>query len=369
MTKGLVLTRRVDIKGWRVIGFVARAGERKELESVLLRARETGGTNAGDIAEHLLFAESLLVVAERLLRIGEVLCLLEVKEGKYILTEEGEAAIETGKVFVQEHGAWSLWVSGDYLLASPVLRVDAWEETEDAVSESRNGREIERSLEKLPDWVRNIEAIDVVPPAAGNGVAICIDELEETAEAVDADAALHLVWNVQERQLRLQGEWDGEPVGSSLEAPEMAPDTVWEALLNSEGLLEDWDRGRRVLRVSFGATSESERKSMSRDLEFRQPSVPGYGEFESVTVPGTAIAASSREDARQWSAWRLNRQVSNYATSQRYDEWWKEASEPFVEYSPDRPARAELAALEWDSVGGRPAPLAWHLAAVEDWGL
>ena len=366
MTKGLVLTRRVDIKGWRVVGLVAKACERKELEAVLLRARETGGTNAGDIAEHLLFAESRMVVAERLLRIGDVLGLLEVKGGKYILTEEGEAAVETGKVFVPEHGAWSLWVSADYLLASPVLRVDAWEETEDAVSESRK---IERSLEELPDWVRNIEAIDVVPPAAGDGVAVCIDELEEMAEAVDADAALHLVWNVQERQLRLQGKWGNKQVDSSLETPEMAPDAAWEALLDSEGLLEDWDRRRRVLRVSFRGTAGGERESMSRDLEFRQPSVPGCGDFESVTVPGIAIAASSREDARRWSAWRLNHRVSDYATLQRYDEWWKEASEPFAEYALDRPARAELAALEWDSVGGRPAPRAWHLVAVEDWGL
>ena len=369
MTKSLVLKRRIDIKGWRAIGLVAKARERKELEPVLLRARETGGTDADDIARHLFFAESRKVVAERLLHIGDMLGLLGQEGGKYVLTEEGEAALETGKVFVPEHGAWSLWVSEDCLLASPVLRVDAWEEDEDAVSESFKRRENGRQFEALPDWVRNVEVVDVVPPAAGDGVAVCIDELEETAEAVDADADLHLAWNVEERHLRLQGNWGREPIDSSLEAPGMAPDKVWEALLDSAGLLEDWDHRRGVLRVSFSATTGRERESMSRDLEFRQPSVPGYGDFEPVTVPGTAIAASSREDARRWAVWGLNARICDFATSQRYGEWSKEALAPFAELSPELPARDMLAASEWDAATGRPTPRAWYLIAAEDWGL
>ena len=53
MNKHVVLKRRIAIQGWRVIGCISKAGKRKELEPILERARETGGTNAEDVAKHL----------------------------------------------------------------------------------------------------------------------------------------------------------------------------------------------------------------------------------------------------------------------------------------------------------------------------
>ena len=161
MNEHVVLKRRIAIRGWRVVGRVARAGRRKELEPVLRRAhekRETGGTDAGDVAEHLLFErQSRKVVASRLLRIGTEFGLLRENERRYALTEDGERAIATGKVFVPEHGAWTVWVNEDPLLPSPVLRIEAWDEP-DAVTENwkRRGEEEKRPFEPLPDILREV---------------------------------------------------------------------------------------------------------------------------------------------------------------------------------------------------------------------
>ncbi len=368
MNKHVVLKRRIAIRGWRVVGYVSKADKRKELEPILERARETGGTDADDVARHLLFESSRKVVAQRLLRIGRVLNLLEENGRKYRLTADGERAIDTGNVFVPEHGAWTVWVSEDPLLPSPVLRIDAWEEL-DALTESRNRRDAEkkRSFEPLPDIIREVQETEVTPPASGDGVAVRVGELEENVEAVSSGESLNLIWSVHERRLRLQGKWDNKTVDFELEAPETPPDELWEALLAGEGLLNDWER--HALRVSFAETTESERESMSRDLEIPKPSVPRFGEFEPLTVPEIAIAARSRDDARDWSAWRLRTRIRDFATSERYDEWRKEAAAPFVEHRPELPARAELAAEEWANAGDRPAPRAWHLVAAEDWRL
>ena len=370
MTGKLVLTRQIDASGWLVIGFVAKACKRRELEPVLLRARETGGTTAGDVAKHLFFAESRTVVANRLLRIADMLGLLEEHErGVFVLTPNGETAIEKGEVFVPEHGAWAVWVSEDPLLASPVLRIDPWDKDEDAFAESQKGRKDKRCFEKLPNLLVEIEDKEVVPPAAGDGIAVRIDELEKLAEEVDADASLHLEWNVQENRLGLRGKWGDEKVDSRLEPPQAPSDEVWEALLESEGLSEDWDRQRRALRVDFWTTNETERENMFRELEFEKPSVSEYGQFDTLKVPGVAITAASRDDALEWSNWRLRQRVRDFAASERYAEWLEEASEPFAEYSLDPPARAALAKLEWDPTNGRPTSRAWYLIAAEDWGL
>ena len=147
MTDSTILSREVAVVCWRTIGEVARASERRELEPVLHRARETGGTDSEDVARHLFFEESRKAVAERLLRIGVAFGLLEEQGRQYRLTESGERSIESGTVFVPERGAWRLWTSKDPLLPSTILRIDACEESESALDETHN-REKERRFGK-----------------------------------------------------------------------------------------------------------------------------------------------------------------------------------------------------------------------------
>ena len=70
--KNINVRRKIEVRSWRVIGQVVKAAKRAELMPVLLRARERGATDAGDVAGHLLFESgSRRVVAQRLLHIAE----------------------------------------------------------------------------------------------------------------------------------------------------------------------------------------------------------------------------------------------------------------------------------------------------------
>ena len=116
----IVLERSVSVGCWRVVGQIAKTGKRTELMPVLLRAEENGGTNAKDVAEHLLFeSQSRRIVAERLLGIATAYGLLERADRVFVLTEAGKQAIDAGEVFVPEDGAWTLWASDDPALPSP----------------------------------------------------------------------------------------------------------------------------------------------------------------------------------------------------------------------------------------------------------
>ena len=367
MNEDVVLTRPVAIRGWRVVGLVAKAGKRRELEPILRRADEAGETHAEDVAEHLLPAHSRKSVAARLLYIATKVRLLEKRQDRrFVLSEDGRRALESGQILLPEQGAWTVWASSDPLLLVHVLRIESWDEPNSAVSESRRDREEERPFVPLPDWFDDVQGMEFTPPASEDGVAVRIDALEEKVERVEPVASLRLVWNVARSRLRLRGEWEGEKVDAELEAPQVPSPEIWDALLDGEGLMEHWDDERRALTVPFEDTTESERESMSRELGFRKPCVPDYGEFDPLALSGTTITARSRGDARKWSGWRLNARVRDFATAKRYAAWWKEAVEPFAGYGLELPGRAELAESEWKSVVGRPSPRAWHLVAAEE---
>lgn len=371
----IILERSVKVGCWRVVGQVAKAGKRTELVPVLLRADENGGTDAKDLAEHLLFeSRSRRVVAERLLDIATAHGLLEKDSRVFELTEAGKQAIHTGEVFVPEDGAWTIWASDDPALPSPVLGIEPWNEPS-AYHEivERNGKSAEgRRYEAPPDWLRPIVGATVTP-ATGNAARIRIDRLEKEAEKVDTHGSLRLRWNVGDTSLQLSGTLEGGREGrrvkTELEAPDISPDRVWRTLLEHEELLEQWDEDREVLCVPFDETGDAEREAMSRALEFESPSLPGYGTFESLTVAGVAITAESEHDAQSWAKWRLNARVRDYATSERYAAWCAEAAAPFSRYEVELPARADLARAFWMQVADRPDPRVWHLVAAEDWNL
>lgn len=99
------------------------------------------------------------------------------------------------------------------------------------------------------------------------------------------------------------------------------------------------------------------------------PSIGDVGEFDEVTIQDVPLAARTPTDAGRWAAWRLQTRLRDYATSERFAAWAKEATTPFASYRISVPTRAELARVVWARRGERPSPIAWHLTAAEDWSL
>lgn len=372
MNESIVLKRSVDVRGWRVIGQIARAEKRRELIPILLRVRETGGTDARDLAENLFFElRTRRVVAERLLNIAKAYGLVTKKERDraFTLTEAGETAIDNDEVFVPELGAWTVWASEDPLLPSPILQVDAWNEPS-AYEETRGNkreRTKERSHEALPVWLRKV--LEKPIKSAADAAEIRIDHLEDKAEAVETNDALSLNWNVGDGRLQLTGTLEGKMAMNELEAPNVSLDKIWLNLLDDEVLSRWWDNDGRKLRVVFDETEETEREAMVRDLRFESPAVPDYGKFEPLTVRAVPITAKTKADAQSWAKWRLSARIRDYATSKRYAAWCEEAANPFDQYELALPTRKKLAKESWNLTTNRPEPRVWHLNAAEDWGL
>ena len=324
--KNIVLQRKIAVRCWNVLGTVARASKRPELMPVLLRARERSQTTAEDVAEHLFFEQrSRRVVAERMLRIAAAYGLLAENERRFSLTGAGLAALTSQQVFVPERGSWTIWASNDPLLGFPVLRVDRWSEPT-AFDELRgNNKEVEREFVTVPRTLRGAVGRVASLPSADGG-HLRIDELDDKAETVEAEDDVKVVWNVGESKLRLDGSLRGARVNTVLDAPNITPEDAWQQLLESANLWPRWDRARNALLVGFEETKERERESLLRDLVIDAPSIGDVGEFDAVTIQDVPLAARTPTDAGHWAAWRLQTRLRDYATSERFAEWAKEAT-------------------------------------------
>ncbi|WP_379866450.1 hypothetical protein [Marinobacter sp. M5B] len=372
MKNKLILRRTLNVVCWRVSGQVAIAKKRSDLLPMLLRVQEVEQTDPKDIADHLFFERnSRRVVAERLLKVAHSYGLLKkANEGSYSLSEEGKRAIATERVYVPQEGTWTVWASEDSMLDHPILKVVAWDEPSalDEVWGKDKQKSSERAFRELPQWVKRGEgrAFDAVGKAAESSR---IDKMQSKAECVPDQASLELEWDVRKGDLRLRGDLAGQSVDSVLKAPDIEPDQVWKSLLEPAALWSRWDGDRKALRVAFSESEISERERLTRDLTFKNPMIPGVGQFKDIDVHDVPLFPLLAGDAEKWADWRLRDRINDYATNSRYQQWVKEAAEPFAEFALTLPERDELTKVVWADRGNRPTAKCWHLVASEDWGL
>ncbi len=368
MMNALILERELKIWTGRVVGTVATACHREDLLPVLLRAGDEGSTSAEDVAEHLFFSrDGRKRLAERLLVIAERLDLMERRSAEYVLTEAGQIAARSERVFVPRDGAWTIWATSDPVLPSPILRIDPWQDGSAFEEVRKNGeKKPGREFATLPGFL----SADRKPKlAAATGSDVRIDRLEKkVAPAHDEGDQLRLRWNVTEATLGLTGRLNGKRVDADLDPPPISGDDVWRALLEGEGLWRRWDRDRQALRTAYADTRDLERRAMARDLALVAPGVPDCGRFERTEVKAVPLLPASVEDAALWARWRLAASVDRYATGDRFETWREQAAAPFDEFDVQLPSRAALCeALAGDDLPRSINP--WHLRAAEDWRL
>ena len=370
MSISVILERSVSVRCWHVVGQVAKAEKVSELKPILLRVHETGGTDAHDLAEHLLFeSRSRLVVAERLLQIAHNYGLvMKKRDSVYALTEAGETAVETAEVLVPEYGTWSIWSSDDPLLSSHILRIAPWKEpsANEEIRVAKGDDAKQRFPKAMPDWLRDVTGTPI-KPAAQEATVVRIDELEGKVEAVDGK--LRLRWNVGDRRLHLTGYLEETEISTELEAPPISANQLWLALLEEKALSKWWDFDRQQLRVPFREINDIEREVMSCNFKFESPDVYEYGRFESVSVQEVPITPATEADAQSWAKWRLQKRIEDFATSERYAKWCAEAVEPFDQYEVELPTRTVLFEYIRNQKTNRLKPNAWHVVAAEDWDL
>ncbi|HCL3966261.1 TPA: hypothetical protein N2B65_003933 [Pseudomonas aeruginosa] len=369
----IVLSRQVSIFCWHVIGEVARATQRPELLPLLQRAGVREAIDAHDIAVHLFCEPSRQAAAQRLLDIACGLGLLQPlpepgaqspRRRSYSLTELGQDALQRQQVFVPEYACWRLWASDDPLLECPVLLVEPFEEPrarQDVYSKEPPAHE------KIPAWLNQALRKTITPP--GNKEALRIELLEKNLQPQKTEATLVATWDVDQSCLQLHGNLGGTPIDTPSDAPQLSAQAVWHGLLQSAGMLDDWDDQARALKRSFDSSSDAERNSLRGDLRVPAPELAELGSFDDLRIARVALTPRSHDDAQRWARWRLLEHVNHYASSERFNTWTVQAYAPFLSFELSAPRRKDLAEQTWQRRENSRATTLWHLVAAEDWGL
>lgn len=358
----LKLRRMIKVHTLTIVGTLARPSSRTIFGPILEQLATDGESHAGRIADVLLFdPHSRRPAAERWLRMAEKLELVaETHRGHYRLTPTGTQAHERGEVFLPEHGVWEVEVSDDPLLPHPILAI---RRSNSSRSRSRNGQK----LRPLPSALTRLTGLDtdrrIVDPLLGSDTPWRVDELAVMAEWT-SEIRLALEWSPVKQTLRMAGRANGRDIDQPVRAPDVEAAEVWHSLLEDIGLSDCWNCQTSRLRVFFEATTDQERAALRRDLRVAETNLPGYGEFQALTVPGVGLEPFNHDEARRWAEWRLLKSVQAAPTEARLDKWWRKASKGFGGLR--RRSRPELARLAADLDRGRAAAL---LQAAEDWQL
>lgn len=218
------------------------------------------------------------------------------------------------------------------------------------------------------------------------------EHFESRCEVLDEKYALQLSLTLESSHrtsLSLEGHLPGSKIDVRLEPPELSLEKVGLSLLDSEGLLEDWDMSRSRLAKAFGdVPSSSSRKSFSITQTFSSPKIesvsfddsghsiradlPSLGEFDATEVDGVPVMPATQKDADRWARWLLQREIDGYISSAEYARRTESLSENFSAFgfSPDLPAASELAQELAADPAEEPHPAQyWYLQAPLDWQL
>jgi hypothetical protein len=374
-----VLRRDIEVVCWNVKATISKASKRDELIPVLKRAQENSGTDGRDIACHLLGEEiGREVVGFRLLAICESLGLLESSKEqnrlRYLLTNEGKKALESGSVMVPEEGTWTIWASNDALLNHPVLYIEPFREgsvfDEICGDKRKETKDRNDKFKSLPSWLRDACSITAIPAAIGNEL-IRLDHIDTKIELIENNASLALEWIPEVKSLKIKGSIKNQPVDATPEAPDVSFNDVWQELLENEKLWPYWEESKERLLTSFTSTNSAERSLMKRQLELAKPRLDKFGSFE-LTRRTVAIFPQSYGDAKEWAEWKLQSLIKTYAIKAEFTRWRQQALQPFEKYSEviALPTRSEIAIDVWKKRRSQQGTSnIWHLVAVEDWGI
>lgn len=365
MIPAFTLTRSIEIHVTRFAGEVAKEEKRPELMPFLLMARDHSGVTASSAAGHLLGAsEGRRQVARRLLeQLGRSGALEKNEKDGWKLTQVGHEAVEKEAVFIAERGSWEVWHTSDPLLPHGLIQLTEYTEPKayDEVKHDAPKRDAKRS----PPTLDALKGLPLAPIMGGQRQRI--DDLPDNVEPLESKTGT-LTWEVAKKRLSLTVD----KKSFDLPAPELSHKATFEALLETAGLVNDWDAGTEVLRRGVADLPEVSRRNMREDVTFPSPvRLHQYGNFEQTTVCGIDINARTAPDAQAWADWRLEDRIDEVACSRRFAEWRAQAGAPFAAFMPlDLPSRAALAARTCPSETGAPLnAVAWNLTAAEDWNL
>lgn len=379
----LVLERTLDVKRYRIIAEVARAQKRDELYAVLLLAKERGYVFEKMVADDLLGGRPE-TVGKRLIQICVRHKLLIEKEsyGKknYLLTEIGQTALATEKIFIPERGTWEIWVTNDPLLPSALIQIKVFKEPQarNEIKSQKDLKERTNNMQSLPEWL--FEKLPVeklqgqsITPLADRNADYRFDELEKKGEIVTPDAIITATLTIPQIGDTSDLLFTGKIVDKEIRYQEAHPITfekVWPQILQQQGWLTRWrtqqQTQQEVLDVSYSELkTDQEWASFHKDYPIQKPYLANLDRFDNTIIDNVPIAPATQQDANHWAHWLLERDTNQYVLKGDFEIMQNKVAESFPDYEITFPEPSDFA----QRLRITNPRAYWYLKAPLDWQI
>jgi len=343
------LQRIVEVETYKAVIELGRNEARDDIVSVLMLARENGNKISAELICQELLGNSNLKMGTLII---ERCKDLELFDNENNLTELGQSSIESGDVFIPERELFKLTCTNDPLLPQVILDLEHQppqylnREIHLERRQKKNGKENEmEEIQSLPQWILNCEG-KVIDLLGNSKDTVMIKKIAEKGQKIIENQAQELkcelsIQNDGLTTLAISGRFNDQ----NLSPPPLKFREVWKILLGP--LANNWDESQSPpkLRVRFHDLTDREKNTFLKDVEFPNPSLPNYGNFERTTVEKVPIAPKTQEDANKWALWLLINNLTSYQFEKGYQRLVEETSQKFSKFKVTLPSQRELSKL------------------------
>ena len=356
MTGKLVLEAKIPLECHVVQADISRATEISHILPILMHVQELeGGATPESLSGELFHGR--MPLSQRLL---DSCCddgLLRRHGRHYLLTEGGSSAIDHKRVFVSKKAMWKIYYSSHPIIPGTrrALKIDhAQKEAKYRPGEDDHLQRLEQDIQELAGgWI--------MTSCFGEDRVFRIDGIADFEKIIrpDMDVILRLEIGQKGSTLRMISS-DRNDDDALLDGPDITYDAAWDQLLEQEGI-RGWDGEGDRLQVSHDSTTQEERRSMKRTLEFNPRILEcGFNPLKK-TVD---IYPEHLHDAQRWADDLFTDGVGDYLTREKYQKIVSEIKAQFPDFEIFLGERTGHIAEE-----ERGSPRFWYIQAAEDWGL
>lgn len=351
----IILKRNVKTKSFRLFMDVRKSGKRDDIVAILMLADENGGEiYPADVCTHLIDNRPT-TVGERIIQRCAELGVLEVKDNfKGLLTDDGRRAVENKTVYIPESGLYQILYSDEILLPSPLL---------DCIPDEKKS-EKDDNTEEIDPVIRSRLENKYFKLLGKAKSEIFVEKIKLNGREIRKKSTLNLTYSLLENGnilLRLNGDID-----TKLEPPKFTQMEIWDLLVESMYLGDDWDVVAQCLRRSFEELRPKELLNFMVELRTNELIIEEMGTFSDVTVKNVPIIPKTTEDAYRWALWLLKNSINDYLKSHEYENIVQNILLKFTGYEIKLPTQIELAKMIREETEDKLPASYWYLKAPID---
>ena len=282
---------------------------------------------------------------------------LERDEGGYVLTNDGESALNEGMAIEEKRGTWKI-----YCLLHPLVPADrrvlritdgSWDATFNPDSDGEYVGDLSGDISDMKDGI--------MTTVFGDLDRFRIDEIEAYEKVIKHDACvtMRLVVGTQGSSVFLDApEWQDE--GVLIQSPDLTYEDAWWQLLE-QNRIHGWDADNDRLAVSYDGVNADERITMKKTLELEAELLGCRFEPYKRDI---CICPRSEYDAQRWAGDLFKDGINGYLMSEKCIEMEGKIKGMLPDFDIESIDRARYLD-EYE----RGTPRFWYVQAAEDWGL